>query len=85
MPEDISRLLPLAQPERIELHPEATLLETPEPGDLAALAADPKIARYLLCRLSDTVALVDPGAGLELAEALRSTGRTPRIVREDLK
>jgi len=83
-PEEPGRLLPMAQPEQVELHVEAVLLETAAPEDLAALAADPRIARHLLCRLSDTVALVDPDAATELADALRAIDRTPRIVREDL-
>jgi len=71
-------LLPLLAPEAPELHLNAALLEVADPAQLAELAATPDIGRYLLGRLSDTVALVDPGRGEDLWRALRRAGHTPR-------
>ena len=73
-------LLPLLEPEQNELHLNATVLEVDEAAQLAELAADGKIRRFLLGRLSDTVALVDPGSGKALEDALLATGHTPKII-----
>ncbi len=58
-----------------------SVLEAQDLAQLLELARDPKIGKYLLARLSDTVALVDPGAEEELVRALRGAGHTPRIAK----
>jgi hypothetical protein len=75
----LDSLLPLLAPEQPEIHIQATVVEVAEPSLLAELAADPKIRRFLLARLSDTAALVDPGRDQELLAALRSAGHTPKL------
>ena len=60
---------------------DGSVLEAQDVAQLLELARDPKIGRYLLARLSDTVALVDPGAEEELVKALRAAGHTPRIAK----
>jgi hypothetical protein len=76
----LDSLLPRLEPERRELHLNAALLEVSEPAQLAELASDGKIRRFLLGRLSDTVALVDPGCAKQLEAALLAGGHTPKIV-----
>lgn len=78
----LDRLLPLLDTSRPELHLGAAVLESADPAQLLELAANPKIGRYLLARLSDTVALVDPGREEELAAALLAAGHTPKRSRE---
>ena len=56
-----------------------------EPALLAELAADPRIRRYLLARLSDTVALVDPGHAGDVERALLEAGHTPKVLTGDLE
>ena len=51
----LDSLLPLLQPEGRELHLNAAIVEVAEPAQLAELAANPRIRRFLLARLSDTV------------------------------
>jgi hypothetical protein len=63
------------------LHEHATVLEAAEPAQLLELAANPRVRRYLLARLSDTVALVDPGHADALAKALLAEGHTPKMVK----
>ncbi len=75
----LDSLLPRLVPGRSELHVNASLLEVSEPAQLAELAADGKIRRFLLGRLSDTVALVDPGCAKQVEEALLAGGHTPKI------
>ncbi|MFV2071011.1 MAG: hypothetical protein ACC645_28925 [Pirellulales bacterium] len=75
----LDSLLPRLEPDRDELHLNASLLEASEPAQLAELAADGKIRRFLLGRLSDTAALVDPACGKPLEEALLAGGHTPKI------
>jgi len=75
----LDSLLPLLEPEQNELHFNATVLEVEEAAQLAELAADRKIRRFLLGRLSDTAALVDPGFGKALEDALLAAGHTPKI------
>ena len=58
-----------------------SVLEAQDFAQLLELGRDPKIGKYLLARLSDTVALVDPGAEEELVKALRAAGHTPRIAK----
>lgn len=74
-------LLPLWQPRRRELHVDVAVLEVSDKTQLVELASDPKIRRYLLARLSDQTALVDPGAEDALTKALLAEGQTPRLVR----
>ena len=77
----LETLLPLLEPARSELHEHVAVLEAADPAQLAELAANSKIRRYLLARLSDTVALVDPGHAEALANALRAEGHTPKMVK----
>ena len=79
--EILDGLLPLLRPQRAELHEHATVLEAAAPAQLAELAANPRIRRYLLARLSDTVVLVDPGHADALARALLAEGQTPKMVK----
>lgn len=79
--EILDRLLPLLQPRVNELHEHAAVLEAGEPAQLIELASQPKIRRFLLARLSDTVALVDPGQADALAKVLLAQGHTPRVVK----
>ena len=83
--EILDSLLPLLQPEGPELHLNAAIVEVAEPAQLAELAADPRIRRYLLARLSDTVALVDPGHARDLERALLEAGHTPKVLTGDLE
>lgn len=81
----LDKLLPLLQPEQREIHVNATILEVAEASQLVELAANPKIRRYFLARLSDTAALVDPGCEHEFKYALIACGHTPKLVDGDLK
>jgi len=81
-PNDIlDDLLPLWQPRRRELHVDVAVLEVRDKAQLVELASDPKIRRYLLARLSDQTALVDPGAEDALTKALLAEGQTPRLMK----
>lgn len=77
----LNDLLPLFEPSEHELHLNASVLEVVDPVRLLELAADATLRPYLLCRLSPTVALVDPGRAGDLAEALRRRGHTPKILK----
>jgi len=79
----LDSLLPLLEPGGRELHLNAAVLEVAEPAQLAELAADPRIGRYLLARLSDTTALVDPGHAREMESALLDAGHTPKVLTGD--
>jgi len=79
--EILNTFLPLLHPHRPELHEHAAVLEAADLAQLAELAANPKIRRYLLARLSDTVALVDPGHADALAKVLLAEGHTPKMVK----
>jgi len=59
---DPGRVLPVLQVQRPELHENAAILEVSEMTQLVELASTQDPA-YLLARLSDTVALIDPGTG----------------------
>lgn len=74
----LDALLPLLKPQERELHLNASVLEVADRAQLAELAADPAIRRYLLARLSDTAALVDPGCAEYLEVALLTAGHTPK-------
>jgi hypothetical protein len=73
-------LLPLAEPSENELHIGVAVLEVSDPAQLLELAADTGLRPFLLCRLSPTVALVDPGRADDLTEMLRRHGHTPKIL-----
>ena len=77
----LDELLPLLTPQRTALHENVAVLEVNDIAQMAELAVNPKIRRYLLARLSDTVALVDPGQEEALAKALLSEGHTPKMVK----
>lgn len=74
-------ILPLIEPDRPTVLADAAILEVQDMAQLLELGRDPKVGRYLLARLSDTVALVDPGAEQALIEALRAAGHTPRTAK----
>ncbi len=71
--------LPLLRGIRAEIHQNVAVLEVPDASRMIEFAADPKIRRYLLGRLSDTVALVDPGQEDALAKTLLTLGHTPKV------
>jgi hypothetical protein len=73
--------LPLLEPDRPAVLMNAALLEVEDLAQLLELSHDPKIGRYLLARLSDTVALIDPGSEEKLIQALRAAGHTPRTAK----
>jgi hypothetical protein len=77
----LDNLLPLLQPRQSELHVNATVLEVSDQTHLVELASNPKIRRYLLARLSERLALVDPGAEDALTKALLAEGQTPRLAK----
>ena len=80
-PHPLDPFLPLLDPERPAVLTNAALLEVEDLAQLLELSRDPRIGRHLLARLSDTVALVDPGAEEKLIEAMRAAGHTPRTVK----
>lgn len=75
----LDALLPLLEVQQEELHVQAAVLEVLEPTQLLELASNAKIRPFLLARLSDTVALVDPGEEHALAKVLQAQGYTPRL------
>ena len=75
----LDAVLPRIVPETNELHLNAAILETSDAPQLMELASDGKVRRFLLGRLSDTVALVDPGQAEALEQALIAGGHTPKI------
>jgi hypothetical protein len=77
----LDSLLPLLEPDAPGVLANAEVLEVQDLAQLLELSRDPRIGRYLLARLSDTVALVDPGAGEHLVKALRAAGHTPRTTK----
>lgn len=79
----LDSLLPLLRPDGSELHLNAAIVEVAELAQLAELAADARIRRYLLARLSDTVALVDPGHARDVERALLDAGHTPKVLTGD--
>jgi hypothetical protein len=76
----LDELLPQLSSIRTESHRNVAVLEATDTTTLLELAANPKVRRYLLGRLSDTVALVDPGQEDALAKALLTVGHTPKVV-----
>ena len=79
----LDSLLPMIQADGRELHLDATVVEVAEMSQLAELASQPKIRRYLLCRLSDTAALVEPGCSDQFEDALKQLKHTPKVLRGD--
>ena len=77
----LDELLPLLRARQAELHENVAVLEVNDAAQLAELASTPKIRRYLLARLSDTAALIDPGHVEALAKALLAEGHTPKRVK----
>ncbi|CAN5232147.1 hypothetical protein BH10PLA2_BH10PLA2_16690 [soil metagenome] len=75
----LDELVPLVQPEQLEVHQHAAILEVSSPAQLLELAMDRAFAGLLLCRLSPTVALIDPGTNHEVIELLRRRGHTPKV------
>src|SRR3954449_7845588 len=75
----LDKLLPIAEPSEVEVHHNAAVLEVGDPAQLLELAADTALRPFLLCRLAERVALIDPGRSPDLAEALRRRGHTPKI------
>ncbi len=83
--EILDSLLPLFRPDGPELHLNAAVLEVADAAQLAELAADPRIRRYLVARLSDTAALVDPGSAKAVETALLDAGHTPKVLTGEWK
>jgi hypothetical protein len=73
--------LPLLASEGPATVANVAVVEVQDLAQLLELGRDPRIGRCLLGRLSDTMALVDPGAEENLVKALRAAGNTPRIVK----
>ena len=80
-PRTLDDLLPMITPEHRELHLNAAVIEVAEPSQLAELASHPKIRNLLLYRLSETVALVEPGEADVLEDMLKSYKYTPKVAR----
>ncbi len=62
------------------LHEHLPLIETADRVTLDSLYADPRAARFLLTRLSDTVAVVAPGQMDALLAYLLKAGHTPKVL-----
>jgi hypothetical protein len=77
----LNELLPLLASFQNEVHVNVDVVEVRDVPQLVELAANPKIRRYLLARLSDTVALIDPGQVDALAKALLAAGHTPKFAK----
>jgi hypothetical protein len=75
-------LLPLLRTPRAELHRHVSILEVSTTALLLELAVNPRVRRFLLGRLSDTDALIDPDWTAELVQALRKEGYLPKISKE---
>jgi len=66
----------------VRVHDNITLIEVDEAVALDMLLADATAHKYLLTRLSDTVAVVAPGRFDDLRARLLHLGHTPKIVEE---
>lgn len=73
--------LPLLGAEGPAVLADAAVLEVRDLAQLLEFGRDPRVGRFLIARLSDTVALVDPGAEEDLVKALRAAGHTPRTAK----
>ena len=61
------------------LHQNLPMIETADRLQLDTLIANPSTARYILVRLSDTLAAVAPGQFDALLTQLRKLGHIPRV------
>lgn len=61
-------------------HVNIPVIEVSDAWMLDALLADTTAAKYIVRRLSETVALVTPGAFEALLARLRKLGHTPKIL-----
>jgi hypothetical protein len=77
----LDSFLPMLEPDAPAVLDGVEVLEVRDMAQLLELSRDPKIGRYLLARLSDTVALIDPGTAEDLIKALRAAGHTPRTTK----
>lgn len=77
----LDELLPFAEPECLEIHAHAAILEVSDPSQLVELVADTALRPFLLCRLAPNVVLVDPDSAETLADLLRRRGHTPKVLR----
>jgi hypothetical protein len=75
----LDEALPMAEPEQLEVHRGSAVLEVSSPAQLLELGLDRAFVGIVLCRLSPTVALIDPGRSDELIEILRRRGHTPKV------
>ena len=62
------------------VHEHLPLLETADRLTLDTFYADPRVSRFLLTRLSDTVAVVAPGQTDALLATLIKAGHTPKVL-----
>lgn len=60
------------------LYRNIAVIECADAATLAEVAAGP-LGRYIVRRLSDTIAVVDHAHFDEIAKALRKSGYTPRV------
>ena len=77
----LDELLPLLKPERLEIHENVAVVEVADRAQLVELAANPKVRRFLLARLSDTAALIDPLGVDALRRVLLAEGHTPKMLK----
>jgi hypothetical protein len=66
----------------VMLHANLPVVEVAEGWLLDALLADAGVARFILARLSDRVAIVAPGQVDTLLTRLRRLGHTPKVLSE---
>jgi hypothetical protein len=83
MTNPLDQWLPLLEADGVVV--DACLVEVADAAQLVELARNPRIGRYLLGRLSDTAALVDPGHEDDLLKALRTAGHTPKTAQGALR
>ena len=66
----------------VRLHENISLIKVEDRVSLDAILADAAVQRYLLTRLSDTVAIVAPGQYDALLARLLRLGHTPKVLTE---
>jgi EAL domain-containing protein (putative c-di-GMP-specific phosphodiesterase class I) len=64
------------------VHTNISVIEVAEGWLLDALLADTTAAKYIVLRLSETVAVVTPGALDALLARLRKLGHTPKVLEQ---
>ncbi len=64
------------------LHENLPIVEVAEGWLLDGLLADTQAAQYILTRLSDRIALVDPAQFEALLARLRKLGHMPKVLQE---